>query len=276
MRRRAWTAAWMTLAWLAPEGLARAADPADGCADAYELAQSERMAGRLLGARSEARLCAASCPRRLAADCAAWEAAIDLEIPSFLVEARGADGAPLAVEVQVDGATPTYAANGAIEAEPGLHRLSVRHLGTRVETGVTFVAGVRNQLVELTFTGDLRAGPTAAAALTAPLRNEHPSVSTWRWVLGGVGLGSTALGGAVSLSGEVLAAQLRDSCKPHCTQSEVNEVVQRWTAGGILMGAGGAMFLTALLWPSGMPTPGRGSTARVSVGPEWAELEVTF
>ena len=129
---------------------AAATENVNACADAYELTQSAQKSGRLFDARIDARLCAAKCPPPLSSDCHAWEARITSQIPSFVVRARGADGSPLTVDVQVDGAQAVFTETGSIEAEPGPRRLVLRHAGARVETRVDLVAGVRNQPVDVT------------------------------------------------------------------------------------------------------------------------------
>jgi hypothetical protein len=265
---------------LATPAVAAAAENADRCADAYELTQSEQRAGRLFEARKNARVCAAACPRRLASDCSAWETRITAEIPSFVVHARGPQGAPLAVEVQVDGSPVMLTETGSIEAEPGPHRLWLRSSGRSVETHVELAPGVRNQLVEVTV-ADSPPSVLPVAPVPPPPRpsDPHSSPSTWHWVVGGLGLATLAAGGAVSISGEVLAAQLRGSCKPHCTQAQADEVVQRWIIGGTMMGVGGAVLLGAILWPrpSASPPPtDRGLAMSVSVGLGRIDLQVAF
>jgi hypothetical protein len=256
-----------------------AAENADACADAYENTQSEQRSSRLLDARRDARICAAKCPQSLARDCNAWETRITAQIPSFLVQARGVDGAPLAADVRIDGVPAALTETGAIEAEPGPHHLVVSHSGARVEARVDLVAGVRNQLVQVTIADTPPARRSSQEQEPAP---HHRSVPVWRWFVGGLGLAAVATGGAVSISGEVLDAQFRGSggCAPHCTQAQAQAVVQRWTIGGTLMGVGGAISLTALLWPAPSPAEpppsNRVPTARLSLHPGGLALEVAF
>jgi hypothetical protein len=279
MRSAGWL---MVVAMLVTPHLGVAAGQADECADAYELTQSEQKAGRLLEARNDARLCATKCPAPLASDCSQWDTQITAQIPSFVVHARGASGAPLLVEVLVDGGAATFTDVGSIEAEPGPHRLLIRHAGTSMETSVQLVAGVRNQLVEVTIA---ETPPAVHASLSEPpsaprpLEEHAPPVPGWRWALGGVGLAALATGGAISISGEVLASELRSECKPHCSQAQADEVVERWVIGGTVMGVGSAMLLAALFWPAGSSEAtrtGRGSAPRVSVTPAGVVLEGTF
>ncbi len=261
---------------------AAAAENADACADAYELTQAQQKAGQLFEARKDARLCAARCPARLAKDCATWETKITAQIPSFVLHARGADGAPLAVDVQVDGAPPTYTQTGSIEAEPGPHRLLVRYGTTSVEEHVNLVAGLRNQLVELTIADSAPAVPPTAPPPDAPAPPRPEAerhTPLWRWLAGGFGVAVVAAGGGVSISGEILADQLRSSCKPNCTQAQANDVVERWIIGDTMMGIGGAVFLAALLWPESRPSRpplGKGPDARILVGPGSISWRVTF
>jgi hypothetical protein len=81
------------------------------------------------------------------------------------------------------------------------------------------------------------------------------------------------------MSGEVLDGQLYGSCAPRCTQAQAAVVVQRWVIGAALMGVGGAVSLTALLWPAPATAEPRSVpalAARVSVHPGWVGLEVAF
>ncbi len=258
---------------------AAAAENADACADAYELTQSELLSHRLLDARKDARICVATCPPRLADDCSAWETRITSHIPSFVVQARSAEGAPLAVDVQVDGAPAALTETGSIEAEPGPHRLVVRHSGVSVEAHVDLVAGVRNQLVEVTIPDT--AAPVLPPSSAAAYR--PPPTPFWRWLVGGLGLAPVAAGGAVSISVEVMADQLRGKppggCAPNCTPAQAQEVVQRWVIGGTVMGVGAVVFAAAMLWPApspAAPRSGRGLAARVALRPGWVGVEVAF
>jgi hypothetical protein len=264
---------------------APAAENADACADAYELTQSEERSGRLFAARKDARVCAAKCPARLASDCNAWETRITAQIPSFVVQARGADGAPVAVNVELDGAPATLMETGSIEAEPGPHRLVLIHLGVRVEAHVDLVAGVRNQVVRVTVADTAptiplsspgTVGDTPKPRGVASAADDH-SIHFWRWLVGGLGLATVAVGGAVSISGEVLNIHGPNGCAPHCSNAQADEVVARWIIGDTIMGVGGAMVLTTLLWPARrLAIPGQGPAARVSLGPAKMRLEVTF
>jgi hypothetical protein len=259
-----------------------AAEKADACADAYELTQSKQRSGQLFDARRDARLCVATCPPRLASDCSKWETRITAQIPSFVVQARSADGAPVAVDVLIDGVPAAFTETGSIEAGPGPHALVLVHSGVRVEARVDLVAGVRNQLVEVTIAGTPRPFlPALPEPAPAP---HHRAVPVWGWLVGGLGLATLASGGAISISGEVLDAQFRGSggCAPHCTQTQAQEVVQRWVIGGTLMGVGTAISLAALfwLWPArsvGEPASGRAPAARFWLDPAGRlGLEVAF
>jgi hypothetical protein len=191
------------------------------------------------------------------------------------------DGAPLTVEVLVDGTPATFTDVGSIETDPGPHRLVVRHAGTSVEMPLELAPGVRNRVVEVTIAD----GPPPVSAPVPPTARapdalvEHRGVPVWRWVLGGVGLATLAAGGGISISGEVLASELRSECKPHCSQAQADEVVNRWVIGGTVMAAGGAFFLAALFWPadsSASPRASRVSGPRVSMTPSGVTLSGAF
>src|SRR5581483_8804509 len=142
--------------------------------------------------------------------------------------------------------------------------------------------GVRNRVVEVTIAEAtppaVREAPASPRAPSPVALDERPGVPLWRWVLGGVGLATLATGAGISISGEVLANQLRSECKPHCSQAQADEVVDRWLIGGTAMGAGGAIFLAALFWPaeSAPARTSRASAMRVSLRRSTVVLEGTF
>ncbi len=226
----------------------------------------------------------ATCPPRLASDCNAWERRITAQIPSFVVQARRADGAPVAVDVLIDGAPATFTETGSIEAGPGPHALVLVHAGVREEARVDLVAGVRNQLVQVTITGTPRPFvPPLSLSEPAPAPHRR-AVPVWGWLVGGLGLTTLASGGAISISGEVLDAQFRGSggCAPHCTQTQAQEVVQRWVIGGTLMGVGTAIALASLFWLWAAPSVGEPASSRAPAARIWLDpggrlgLEVAF
>lgn len=255
-----------------------AGEEVNGCADTYELTQSEKMAGHLVNARRNARLCMGRCPARLARDCDAWEKNLAAEIPAFVVHAHDSNGLPVAVDVEVDGKPASVTELGTIEADPGPHALVLSHSGSRVEVHVDLTAGVRTQVVDVQIDEARTTPPPLSGAFASTQRDaDQPSVSPWRWVFGGLGIASFAAGAAISISGEVLDVQLQNSCKPTCTQAQADDVVNRWVIGTSLMGGGGLVLLAALLWPAPKTTPKpAGAATSLVVGPSSINVEVTF
>src|SRR5262249_47023830 len=105
-----------------PARKARASD-LEVCDASYEAAQTLRDAKKLLTARAQLRLCSrAACPAFMVKECTGWLGELESRIPSIVLVASDADGAPLPnVTVTVDGGSARRVDGTAWEVDPGQH-----------------------------------------------------------------------------------------------------------------------------------------------------------
>ncbi len=173
------TAAVVAVAFVAAvASAARADDEAKACADAFELTQSEQLAGRLLAAKRDATRCgAASCPDFVRPECAKLLATIQESIPTVVVVARTSAGVDLAdAVVWIDGRRTAATANGKpIEVDPGGHVIRVVVGGVAAERSVVLAQGQKNKLIELV----VAPSPPTPRPVTPPTaRASSPAVAS--------------------------------------------------------------------------------------------------
>lgn len=99
----------------------------DKCVGAYEQAQRLRKDRNLIESRQELLACLyPRCPRVLRKDCKRWLREVEVEIPSFLIEARDPQGHEAAIRVSVDGKPVAHRPGVPIEVNPGPHVFEVQ------------------------------------------------------------------------------------------------------------------------------------------------------
>jgi hypothetical protein len=171
------------------------ADPTttDQCVAANEDAQVAQRDGHLLRAREQLRACvAATCPAPVRADCSDRLAAVELAIPTLIIDGVRGDGSPATdIHVSVDGAvTVALTAPHEVQLDPGEHRFSVTTGAVPpVTVDVTVVAGERGRHVVARW-------PASPPASLAP-REVEPAgqhLPVGALVLGGVGVAALSVG----------------------------------------------------------------------------------
>lgn len=225
------------------------ADAPDTCVSSYENAQVLRKGGDLVRAKSELTLCTNACPEVLARDCAGWLAETSERLAKLTVTPRRKDGATVEMpRVFLDGFLQLRAAEGGmIELNPGEHELKVESSGT-APTTVTVRLGpgeTQSLVVEL----------PPLAALPVPGKVETTRPPDYPFIVGGIGLGLMAVGGALGIVGHVEKTNLgdpadgdpSDGCAPNCAKSDVNRIRNEWIAGGIIGGIGVLTLGTATI-----------------------------
>jgi len=197
------------------------------CADAYEGAQRKRALGQLLAAREASSFCAqADCPELLRKDCRDWTSQLNDSLPSIVVDARAADGSPLAnLAIELDGATSLSADGRAYAVDPGRHELLLSGPGLRTrQQQITVLVGLREQIVRVT----LDPSEPARRSFQVPRAS---------YALGGVGV--LALGGFTffAVSGKSLENQLQE-CKPACAESRRAPIERDYLIADVSLGVG--------------------------------------
>ncbi len=246
---------WLAcLAWFLASTRAGATDKVTmACIQSAEDGQRSLRAGRLLGARSLFAQCAArECPTVLRHDCATWLDDARRQTPSIVIGAHDAHGRDVSVaRAYVDGALVTDHLEGnPIELDPGARVVRVASSDvSAVEVRVVLRAGEKNRPILA-----LLAAPTSDPSSVerdspAPGPDAGPPrrLPAATWVLGSVGLaglGAFAYFGATGMAG---ADDLRATCSPGCTDSQVSRVHAKLLAADVGLGVG-LLSLGAATW----------------------------
>jgi hypothetical protein len=234
------------------------------CAAAYEQAQELRRQDKLAASREQLRICEATCPRALAADCKRWDGELDALTPTVRLRATDAQGHPIDARVLMDGVLlVNKAADNPVEVETGDHTFRFESAtGATEEAKVTLHGGERDKEIAVVF----GAAPAPAPLPVAPAE-EPRSVPAATWVLGSIGVAGLGVGLGLTLDGHVQANHLQSTCSPACEPSKVNAIATLYDVAWVSGGVGLAAVATALfLWRPWETSPSP-SRARVLVTP---------
>lgn len=206
------------------------------CFDQHEIGQELRQAGKLLESRVAFGRCARSeCPAVVQRDCQLWSSEVEQQLPSVLFRVSVAGEPRSDARVVIDGQWRREAPAQPVKLDPGLHELRV---------SAPAASPLQRKL-------ELRAGTREQLDLNLPVLPEESSpVSTWSWVLGGVGLAGTAGFVAFGLSSRSLEQDLEQRCAPLCSEEEIDRVRHRSVIANVSLGLGvtslaaaGALYL---------------------------------
>lgn len=242
------------------------------CLDAFEAAQHLRAGGRLIEARERLQFCGSGqCPSLVRADCTQWEAEVLAALPTVAFAARDPEGRDvLDASVSIDARPVSDRIDGReVPLDPGIHAVRIEAPGFEaLEQQIVVRAGEKNRIVAVTFqpmapaTGSQRAAEVAPV-MSRPLPWAVP-------VLGGVGVAALTVAALLYFPVVSRANELRASCAPGCSQSEVDSLVVRRDASWVLAGAGVAAIAAGaalfLLRPS----------VAVAPAPQGATLQATL
>ncbi len=253
MHVKPWAARAAALALLAAPRIASADTPADkpACIAAYENGQRLQRDHALLEARAELLVCSRDpCPKAFQAECVGWLGEVDRAMPSVVLGARTPEGRDLVdVKVFVDARPFALRLDGkALEIDPGEHVFRfVPQRGQPLEQRVVIREGekAREWTVVLREAApgpaptpaQATASPAGAASTEAgpPPAPSRP-IPVVAYVLAGVGavaLGSFAYFG---LSGRSEQSNTLDSCKPACSPSQRDDVLQKYIIADVSLG----------------------------------------
>jgi hypothetical protein len=246
--------------------LAHGKPKAEACAAAYEAAQELRKSAKLLRAQEALEKCAEkSCGNFMHRECTEWLEQLQQDLPSVILSAKDAAGAPLEnVEVSVDGVPFTSALNGtAVLVDPGLREFRFNVKG-RVEISqrVNILEGQQNRPIEVRFGENAAADSGQADA--AP-RNDPPDSgrSSAPYLIGGVGvLGVVGFGVLGALAKN--AHQEMRQCLPDCGPANADRVNTLYAAANISFGVGIVGIGTAAVLLLTAPGPTRTRAIRSS------------
>jgi hypothetical protein len=260
------------------------ADDKAACLDASLKGQTFRNANKLLEARDQFRVCAqVQCPGVVQTDCVTWLDAVEKSLPTVVVTAKDAAGAPLLeVAVTVDGAPLTTSLDGrAIPMNPGAHAFHFERAdGSAQDLEVVVSQGVQNQAVTAVLKPAVVVAPPPPPQAARPepsLPSTPPAAASpdsgpWKtvgWIVGGVGVAGLGLGTIFGI------VAIGDKSSAHCADSQcdagpldsarnaarVSDI--GLIAGGVLFAGGAALVLLA---PGGGHAPSGGLTVAPMVG----------
>lgn len=216
------------------------------CAAAAEHGQDFARAGKVMEARDAFSRCAESdCPEMIAHDCAGWLASAESRIASASVNVTDAHGARLATAVvEMDGA-PVDWTSAAIRVDPGVHTFVVKNDGdVTVERRVQLAEGSTTPV-------DVQLTPV----LAEPPHDTQPHHGKSKPLLvGAAGASVVAVAGFALFAGFGEAglseqSDLRGSCAPRCTSSQVDPVSAKFAVANVSLIVGIAATLGAgALW----------------------------
>jgi hypothetical protein len=213
---------------------------ADGCATAYESAQELRKAGELLRAQEALEVCAQdSCGNFMHRECTVWLEQLQQELPSVILSAKDAEGAPLQnVEVSVDGVPLSSALNGAaIVVDPGLREFRFNVKG-RVEISqrVNIREGEHERPIEVRF-GAVAADSSPPDAAPEKILPAGSGRSPAPYVIGGIGVLGLAGFGVLGALAKNAQRELQQ-CLPECAPTHADGVSNLYAAANVSFGVG--------------------------------------
>jgi hypothetical protein len=264
-------------------GRAVAANPREGCFNAYERAQRLRQDHKLRASREQLRLCVdTACPAFVKSDCSKWLGEVEAGLPAVLLttpgDQKGRTGNRVAVFV--DGELVAEQIDGrAIPVDPGPHDVRYELDGRSVKTHVVVPEGQKEFPLEVDF-HQLDPPPASAHASELAVwpdggdanRAQPPQSPAWysRLPLSTYVLGGVAVAGVGAFAGFGVAGNSAESCAPSCTRSQVGEVRTDFTIADVSLGVSIAAAAGALYFAlSARPAVGSDGAAKVSPAAWW-------
>jgi hypothetical protein len=237
---------------------ARAQQPVDkeACATAYEKAQVERKAHKLVAAHASLTYCAQKgCPAIARHDCTTWLAEVDAALPTVVFEIRQDGKLVRDVRVSIDGSVVLERVeDGAtLPIDPGAHSLRFDRPGSRsVTQEVIIVQGAKSRLLSVTLEAETTTPSTAPppTSSSAPSKGEpperertpstrpEPGPPILAWIFGAVAIGGVASFAGFGLRGVSEEDKLRRECAPTCGQENIDFVDRMYLIADISLGIG--------------------------------------
>ncbi|HEY8073698.1 MAG TPA: hypothetical protein VIF62_06310 [Labilithrix sp.] len=218
------------------------------CAQSYEKAQYLRKEAKLRDARASLLVCAnEACPAATRTDCVPWLAEVESAIPSVAVAVRDESGNDVAgAHVTIDGANVAMESGKAIDIDPGQHTVHVQTPDGLV-ADESFVArpSEKNRVVTLVVKSHAQTSAQPVTPETPPpAEPEHRSIALplGLTVLGAAGLGAAF---AFGFAAKSQASDLRSSCAPRCTDSDLDPVHSKLLFSDIGLGVGVVALIAA-------------------------------
>jgi hypothetical protein len=208
------------------------------CIAAADEGQDQLRHGKLRDARRSFVVCSQErCPVVVRKDCDHWLEQVNLDMPTVVFGAKDASGQDLATfAVRVDTDAEETATPGIPrELDPGPHTFAFERPGAPpITQSVVLRTGERNRQVLVTF-------PAVDVLRPPPVEPPAPPAhSVSPWVYGFAGLAALATGSFVyfAVSGLHEKSDLRSTCAPACTDSQVSKLRTDYIVADVSLGIG--------------------------------------
>ena len=253
--------------------VARAQATVEACSSAYARGQQERLAGRLFTARAAFMECAApSCSAVTANDCARWRSEVEADLPTVRVRVVNERGqVVVGLQVFADGIgipAADWAAPLILEAGPHDFRFEAPgYAPVQLEKALR----PSDREVEVAVTLRPPAPPTPPAD-RGPGSRSVPAAS-----MAFAGVGVLSLGGAwyFGLKARGQYRDLKQSCAPHCAQSQSDSVYTKAVLSDVALATAVAAFgVSAWFYFSRSAAPAA-TSFNVQTRPGGAQLGLT-
>lgn len=264
-------------AWLATTTLARGTDPVAECIAANEHSLDLRDQGKLLDARGQLALCAAStCPDAIQQACRGRIAELNAAIPTIVFDVKDALGRDLPdVKLSVDGKPAGTVGVTAIPLDPGQHTFRFEAAGHPPAEKTLVMREGEAEKREAVVIGEIEQ-PTPK---TATSHRKLLGV-----VVGGAGVAAMGAAGVLALVAKSSYDGAQGCSGSQCTNRDgfntSNSARSLGDVATVLLVAGGAVAATgALLWltaPRVDSAAQTGASWRVGVTPGGAILRARF
>jgi hypothetical protein len=280
-------------------------DPVAECIAANEHFLELRKQGKLIDARSQLALCAAStCPDAIQQACRARIADLNGSIPSVVFEVKDQAGRDrMDVSLSIDGQAAGIAGVTALPVDPGQHTFRFEAKGQAPVERVLVLRQGEREKREAIVLGPAVAASTkddsTTAAAGAPASQSMPSSSgedhttgpntgsTQRlvgWIVGGGGVVALGVGGVIALvaksSYDAASGCAARTCSTPAGVATTNSARSLGDAATVLLIAGGAVAAGgAVLWltaPRGKATPIQASSWSVGLTVGGALMQARF
>jgi hypothetical protein len=232
-----------------PPSAPSASDAKKACLVQHEAAQTFRRTGKLLEARDATLVCSREeCPAVVRADCGEWLEVVTKTIPSLVVRVKSDDKDVFDARVSLDGKPLTSHLDGTpLELNPGAHTLRFEYSNfDPIVQEILVLEGEKNRVVAANFVKAPVATelPRALEPSPAPVATYRPT-PVMTYVLGGVALAGAAGFAAFGISGQSQKKELETSCRPVCTDDQLQPVETRFLMADISLGVAIVSAVTA-------------------------------
>lgn len=257
------------------------ADAIQVCADAYTKGQEERLAGRLLSARTLFQTCAdPTCPAAVVPDCQRWVTEVEADLPTAVIKVTDTAGrVPTGLSVFLDGqSVPLDALGKPYVLSPGPHVLRVEAPGYQA---LELDPALRPEDRQLPIHALLRFAP-ASTPVAAPDLNAAPPSSSKPVPVAAItfaAVGTVALGTSLyfGLSAKSRYDDLKSECAPNCAQSRIDTVNSKALVSDIALGASLVAFgAAAYFYFSAKADAPAAAALRIEPTPQGASARLRF